>query len=318
MLKKLMLLTAVFAAVIICAAENNLLKLVPRSSICIGYFDVSKIWKHPEVAKQIQKPEVKKAIEDLNGTIGFSFQDINNALIFSDGKNNGGYLIQLKKPVNLDKLFESLKKNPKMQSSHLIGRYVIKRVNGKKVFLFSAFDKFGKIKKLEIVELAPGIILHIVNNSYTSYISEIKGVRPDLRRTIKSVPSKTLAWVAANLPKNPYNIRNGIISFDFVGKALTTQQYVSRINYDNSEQAAQAKLMLPLYFNMGLGILFSADPSLLGTIAKCLKTNVVNNQVILTFTLPKKTFDAILKYLNENQEQLKNLIPTESKQYSNE
>ena len=60
---------------------------------------------------------------------------------------------------------------------------------------------------------------------------------------------------------------------------------------------------------MGLGILFSFDPTLGAKVAQCLKSKVANNQVILTVTITKQIFDEIIKYINENQEQLKNLIP---------
>ena len=303
-----MLLTAVFAAVTILAAESDLFKFVPRSSICIGYFDISKLWKNPEVAKQTKKPEIENFIKKLNNTIGFSFQDISSALVFTSIEKKGGYLIKLKKPVNLEKFFDALKKNPNMQSNHLIGRYVIKKVNNKKVFLFDAIDKSGKINKIEVAELAPGVILNTVNTSYASYINELRGIGPELRRIVKTIPN-SLVWFAANVPANPYQARNVALNFDLIGKQLNIQQYVCRINFETPEQATQIRALLPMYFNMGLGILFSFDPTLGAKIAQCLKSKVANNQVILTVTITKKIFDEIIKYINENQEQLKNLIP---------
>ena len=313
MLKKLMLLTAVFTAVTICAAVNNLFKFVPRSSICIGYFNVEKLIKHPEVTKQLKKPEVENFIKQLNNTIGFSLQDIKDALIISDKDNKGGYyLLQLKKPVDLKKLFEALNKNPQMQSSNLIGRYAVKNINGKKVYLVTAIDKLGKTNKIEVTELAPGIILNAINTNYVSYTNEVKGINQELAKSIKKIPNSKLAWLVGKTPENPLQIKNVTLSFDLIGPKLTTQHYICNLDFANAQEAVHVSKLLPMYFNMGLGIIFSAAPTLGAQIAKCLKIKTINNQVNLTITISKNLFGEILKYLNENQELLKNLIPRKS------
>lgn len=286
---------ALFAAVAVSAVESFALKYAENATVAAVEINVEQLLKHPEVEKLLNDPEKVRQRQELEKNTGVRLQDFKKVFIQINGSGDARVLLNVDKALNIEQLFA--RTGVKFSKLDIAGKKVLKLT-----------DPLQTGKQVELLTLAPGMILAGETGDIAAYMKTGRGNAKELAAFAGTVPAAPVRVAFVNLFKNAQGKTDDpqklFLTFDFAGKQQKDIAFKLNLFCGTPEGAQMLTAMVPFYLNMGLAFIFGSDPDLNREVSGCIKVKAEANVVRCTFYIPEKLGEKIGGHFEKNADKL--------------
>ena len=294
-MKKVFLSVALLAVFAVSAVETSLFKYAPDSTVAVVQADVTRLLQHPDVVKTLNEPENLKTRQEFEKKTGIRVEDFRKILLFISASGEAVVLIGVDEKLDVEQLF--VKNGVKFQKVP---------AKGKTVFRLAEAGRRGK--KVEVLKMAPGVILCGEEGDMVSYLDQPRGKAAQVTAVAAQIPADPPLWLAfANVFKNPQgkidDPRQLYLTFQFAGKKMNDLDFKLKLFCGDKEGAQILAGTIPMYLNMGIALVVN-DQALGKELLSSVKIDTADKDVLVNAYISEQLSQKMSVYFKNNADRL--------------
>ena len=328
-MKKLCLTLAVccMAAFVVCGAEP-LISQIPAESRGVLSVDFAALWRHPQVAETLRKPEIAEEMAEFENMLGCKLTDLEEVLIFVDKdpseSNYVGCLIRSRtaaklfaaaaNPDTIGTVNRKAAKSGKVDKEKKLNTRTMK-IEGRDVVVFSDSPTPTE-DDIALVLLDPQVLLAARRNVLPKMLKAGRIAPAELDRILKArIPGRYPLWgvwydpegKTVEPPKDPKapKVEEKLIglglAWGFIGKEQLDQRIVALLRCNTRAFASTLGMMIPGYAQMGAAMAFQKQPELGQELLANFRCEVKDFNVYVSLSLPQTLLKKVETFATDNK-----------------
>ena len=294
-MKKVFQTAALFAVLAVSAVETSLFKYAPDSTVAVVQADVTRLLQHPDVAKTLNEPENLKTRQEFEKKTGIRVEDFRKILLFINASGEAVVLINVDDKLDVEKLFAR-------------NGVQFQRVPVKDKTIFRLAEAGRRGKKVEVLKMAPGVVLCGEEGDMASYLNQPRGKASGAAAVAAQIPADPPLWlVFVNAFKNPQgridDPRQLYLTFQFAGKKMNDLDFRLKLFCGDEEGARILAGTIPMYLNMGIALVVN-DPALGKELLSSIKIDTAGKDVLVNACISEQLSQKMSAYFKNNADRL--------------
>ena len=294
-MKNVFLTVALFAVLAVSAVETSLFKYAPDSTVAVVQADVTRLLQHPDVIKTLNDPENLKTRQEFEKKTGIRVEDFRKVLLFINASGEAVVLINVDDKLDVENLFA----RNGVQFQRI-------PVGDKTIFRLAETGRRGK--KVEVLKMAPGVVLCGEEGDMASYLKQPRGKASQVAAVAAQIPADPPLWLAfVNVFKNPQgqidDPRQLYLTFRFAGKKMNDLDFRVKLFCSDGEGARILAGTIPMYLNMGIALAVN-DPELGKELLSSVKIDTVEKDVLVSVCISEQLSQKMSVYFKNNADRL--------------
>lgn len=327
-MKKISLALAVLcvAALTVCGTEP-LLSLIPEGSCGVLSVDFAALWRHPQVAESLRRPEIAGELNELENVLGCRISDVEELLVFVDkSPAESNYIGGLIRSRAAAKLFSAAANTDtvnaisrKAAKTGMAGnetfRSRVEKIGDREVVFFSDSQK-SEASDIGLVALSPEVLLAARRDMLPKMLKAPRITPVALAAILKArIPGRYPVWAVwndprgrteepakdAQAPKIEEKIIGVSFAFGFSGKEQLDQKFIASIRCNTRDFASTLGMMIPGYVQMGVAMAFQQKPEIGQELIGNFRCNTKGFDVFVSLFLPKTLSEKLESFVTDSK-----------------
>lgn len=285
------------------AAGDALLKYIPAGTEYVVSADVDALRKLPFFRKLVESdaPDAKAYREEFEGDHGFRIEDCSELLFVGGGKRLRGVLATTRVPER--ELAERFRK--------FGDRFSISGERGRQLYCLVTDESIpAQRRTIAVTYFEPRLVLATEREYVAPFLAGLAAPAEARARLVQAPKGGPLAWSFINVQalrsgkkkKNDLSgmMLNGIRTIDLnleaVGDGSAWRLNGNALCVDEAS-AQMAAMQLPVFLQLGAGMLFADDPALGAEFLRQVKVVPDRDRVVLELDVPKQLAERLGTFL---------------------